>query len=127
MYKRQLKTSANPVAHAEAEENVQLAAYQLAMSRGELGGDGVRTAKDAGLTVGSAVLVYPNAEKKRLTERGQDGKTSEELAEFVEEIRSLPQEMVGPELTARTGKHCDYCRVRSLCPVQPEGEVIHRG
>jgi len=122
-----LKTSANPVAHAEAEENVQLAAYQLAMSRGELGGDGVRTAKDAGLTVGSAVLVYPNAEKKRLTERGQDGKTSEELAEFVEEIRSLPQEMVGPELTARTGKHCDYCRVRSLCPVQPEGEVIHRG
>lgn len=122
-----LKTSANPVSHAEAEENAQLAAYQLAMSRGELGGETVRTAKDAGLKVGSAVLMYPNAEKKRLTERGQDGKSPEELADFVEEIRPLPHEMVGPELTARTGKHCDYCRVRSLCPVQPEGEVIHRG
>mgnify|MGYP007121577580 CR=1 FL=1 len=45
--------------------------------------------------------------------------------EFAEAIDGLPDEMTGPTLLATTGPHCDRCSVRALCPVQPEGEMIH--
>ena len=74
--------------------------------------------------MGGATLVYPNAQKKTLATREQAAKDDTELAAFAESIRPLPGEMEGPQLTARTGPHCDRCRVRHLCPVQPEGREL---
>lgn len=124
-----LKTGATPPTVADAADNAQLMAYQLALSHGTLidGSVADPTPDAEPLRVGGAVLVYPNAGKMRLTTREQPPKTPDELAEFGRELDALPTLMAGPELEARTGAHCDRCAVRALCPVQPEGEVIYRG
>lgn len=125
-----LKTGSQVPSQSDAEENVQLEAYQLALSRGVVTGENVVSAQ-AGETparVGGAVLLYP---RKRLktgaSTREQSGKSEEQLAEFAGRIAPLPGHMSGPELLASTGAHCDRCAVRALCPVQPEGQVVTRG
>lgn len=123
-----LKTGATPPTKAATEDNPQLTAYQLALSRGSLVGGAVTTNRDeAPISVGGAILVYPNAQRAKLTTREQAPKSPEELGAFAEAISSLPDAMTGPKLTARTGEHCDNCRVRALCPVQPEGQVLTHG
>ncbi len=123
-----LKTGATPPTAADAAANPQLMAYQLAVSRGMLhDGSVADPAPDSPpLEVGGAVLVYPNAGKARLTTREQPPKTADELDDFRRELDALPAQMAGPELMARTGAQCERCAVRSLCPVQPEGEVNYR-
>lgn len=124
-----LKTGTNVPTKAETEANPQLATYQLALSRGSLADGAVTTAAapDDALVVGGAMLVYPQGTTVKVTTREQNPKSAEELAEFADQLRPLPQQMAGPELIAQTGKHCDYCRVRALCPAQPEGQVVTRG
>lgn len=119
-----LKTGSQPPTKAETQSNAQLTAYQLALRAGEFADGRVTTASGAGSEVGGATLVYPNAQKKTLATREQAAKDDAELAAFAEAIRPLPGEMEGPQLTARTGPHCDRCRVRHLCPVQPEGREL---
>lgn len=121
-----LKTGASAPTAAETQNNPQLAAYQLALSRGSLNAGRVVTASGNPLEVGGAMLVYPNNAKKRLTTLEQAPKDKEALDAFAELIDDLPEQMSGPELRATTGPHCDHCAVRALCPVQPQGEVIHR-
>ena len=119
-----LKSGANMPSQKETEDNKQLLAYQLALTQGELRGDEVRDARGDGMRIGSAVLVYPGSTTKAVGTREQSAKSPEELSEFAQLIRPLPEAMAGPILTATTGTGCEYCQVRSLCPVQPEGMVI---
>ncbi|MCT1444910.1 ATP-dependent helicase [Corynebacterium sanguinis] len=124
-----LKTGSALPSQAEAEANPQLEAYQLALSRGVVDGETVRSAApgEAPSDVGGAVLVYPKADRKAVATREQASKSEERLTEFAEVVAPLPQLVAGPELLASAGAHCDRCAVRALCPVQPEGQVVPRG
>lgn len=125
-----LKTGANPPSKEDAEGNYQLEAYQLALSRGVVRGENVSDAApgEAPELVGGAVLLYPKKlSRGKASTREQSAKDQDELAEFAERIAPLPGLMAGPQLQAATGKHCEKCRVRALCPVQPEGQVVTRG
>ena len=123
-----LKTGATPPTKAATTDNMQLAAYQLALAGGTFDGEAVVTAKegDEPLRVGGAVLVYPTANKSTLATRAQAPKTPEELADLAELLAPLPKQTAGPELLATAGPHCEHCAVRALCPIQPEGQVIYR-
>lgn len=119
-----LKTGSQAPSLAATEENPQLMAYQLALRAGEYSGGRITTATGEGSQVGGATLVYPNSQKKTLATREQAPKSDEELAVFAEAVRPLTEQTEGPSLTARTGEHCKNCRVRHLCPVQPEGRDV---
>lgn len=124
-----LKTSASVPSQASAEDNTQLEAYQLALSRGVVDGTSVVTAGpgDTPAEIGGAMLLYPKAQSRgAAAKRQQAPKDAERLGEFAEMIAPLPARMAGPELVAATGPHCDRCAVRALCPVQPEGQVVTR-
>lgn len=124
-----LKTGATPPTAAKTADNAQLAAYQLALSKGVIAGDKVTTASasDTPLEVGGAVLVYPAPKRAKAATREQAPKTEDELAAFAAAIDGLPEEVRGPTLLATTGDHCERCEVRALCPVQPEGATISHG
>lgn len=126
LYVVDLKTGATAPTKKEIGEHAQLLTYQLALAHGTFDGERVVTARgESDITVGGAMLVFPKKDTKAITVLEQAAKTPEELAEFAEAIDTLPAEMTGPTLLATTGKHCDRCSVRALCPVQPEGEMIH--
>lgn len=122
-----LKTSAYPPTVDATADNPQLATYQLALAHGEFDGGKVVTARDGAdaLSVGGAVLVFPNADKTKLSTREQAAKTSEELAALAVALDGLTEETAGPTLLAVVGPQCDRCAVRALCPIQPEGATIH--
>lgn len=127
-----LKTGKSAPTVADTQDNPQLAAYQLALAHGQLveTGEGVavETFDDPGKVadVDGATLVYPASGKKGTT-RKQDAASAEQREAFLELIRDLPNEMTGPQLTAKTGPHCDHCTVRALCPVMPEGDTLVDG
>lgn len=126
LYVVDLKTGAHAPTKKEVAEHAQLLTYQLALANGRLDGERVVTARgESDLAVGGALLVFPKNDTKSIKVLEQAAKTPEELHEFAEAIDALPAEMTGPTLLATTGKHCDRCSVRALCPVQPEGEMIH--
>ncbi|WKD57058.1 Putative ATP-dependent DNA helicase YjcD [Corynebacterium capitovis DSM 44611] len=120
------KTGSTVLTDAEAANNPQLKAYQLALARGVIRGERVVTADtfDEIEPVGGAQLVYPKRDTSTMCYRQQAPQTEEQLEEFTAAILPLPQLSSGPLLTARTGTHCERCAVRALCPVQPEGQVI---
>lgn len=123
-----LKTGAHVPTKQDTEHNAQLTAYQLAVSRGKITGNDVVTNDGTDpIDVGGALLIYPNANKSGFATREQAPKPADDLETFAEAIRPLSELMRGPQLPAHTGEHCDNCRVRALCPVQPEGRTIQDG
>lgn len=119
-----LKSGTSAPTKEQAQENAQLMAYQLAVRNGVLDGESVVSGDGDGLEIDSAVLLYPASTTKTAKVLEQSAKTDEELDAFANLIQPLPGAMTGPALTAQTGPHCEYCKVRALCPVQPEGTVI---
>lgn len=120
-----LKTGQQALSLATAEEHPQLAAYQLAMSRGALH-EGVVTdphPAEPTLPVGGGVLVYPGHKNKSIPTREQSARSPEQLDAFADLLPPLVGELAGPTLTARINEHCDTCPVRAICPVQPEGKA----
>ncbi|MDU0478895.1 ATP-dependent DNA helicase [Staphylococcus chromogenes] len=121
-----LKTGKTAVAQKDMAEHAQLAAYQLALSRGELTESGVRTAPaDApGMAVGLAELVYPGTETVKITHRSQAPKTVEELQELANALPQLVADLHGPELQARVCSACDNCQLKPICPAHNEGRPL---
>lgn len=124
-----LKTGKTAVSKKEAEANLQLFAYQLALSRGRLEGERIVTASAAeeALNVGGAALVFPAHKTKTPATREQTPKPPEELTEFAAVLPGLRDAMRGPQLTARINDTCTRCPITSICPVQPEGKAITHG
>ena len=124
-----LKTGKTVPSQKDVEAHPQLLSYQLALSRGVWRDGGVHTAEEGEtpLDVGGGMLLFPAKDAKKPTVRSQAPKDAEQLAEFAEQISPLIDEMTGPTLRAVTGDHCAFCQVRSICPAQPEGEVITHG
>lgn len=119
-----LKTGKSAITQTRADEHPQLAAYQLALSRGVLHDGGVVDPQpgEQPLSVGGGVLVYPGTSTKSVTTREQAARSREELEEFAALLPPLAAELAGPTLTARVNETCDTCPVRRICPVQPEGK-----
>lgn len=124
-----LKTGKTVPSQKDVEGHPQLLSYQLALSRGVWRDGGVVTASasETPLDVGGGMLLFPAKDAKKPTVRSQAPKDTDQLAEFAERISPLIEEMTGPSLRAVAGEYCTFCQVRSICPVQPEGEVTTRG
>ncbi len=122
-----LKTGRQAAVQKEMGEHAQLSAYQLALSRGVLHGDRIEDplSGETPEPVGGGVLVYPAHEAKGITTRDQAPKSQEELDEFAALLPELAHLRRGPNLLARVNPSCGNCPVKSLCPVQPEGRLIH--
>ncbi|MFP7366345.1 ATP-dependent helicase [Corynebacterium callunae] len=119
-----LKTGKTQITEADVAEHPQLFAYQLALSRGVIDGDRIVDGENPE-PVGGGVLVYPASTTKSIGTRTQAPKTAEELDEFAALLPGLAEHLRGPNLLARINPTCANCSVRSLCPVQPEGQMIN--
>lgn len=122
-----LKTGRSAATQKDMAEHAQLSAYQLALSRGVLHGDRIEDPLPGETPdpVGGGVLVYPAHDAKGITTRDQAPKSEAELDEFAALLPQLAHLRRGPNLLARVNPTCSNCPVRSLCPVQPEGRLIH--
>lgn len=122
-----LKTGRQAATQKDMAEHPQLSAYQLALSRGVLHGDQIEDPLpgETPAPVGGGVLVYPAHDAKGITTRDQAPKSPEELDEFAALLPELAHLSRGPNLLARINPTCGNCPVKGLCPVQPEGRLIH--
>lgn len=125
-----LKTGRNAVSVNDAEEQDQLRAYQLALSRGRVisDPDDPATARvvagEPHPAIGGAVLVYPGTDQKKITTREQTAKSAEELDAFAAELPALAEARRGPRLVAHLNPHCSTCRLAPVCPAQPRGRSV---
>lgn len=112
-----LKTGASVPSKAKAAEHPQLAAYQLAVDAGELGGDGVRSA--------GARLVYLS--------RNRAGAVLDQPALGPEDdgpswartlVDTVAESMASSQFTATVNDLCSRCPVRRACPVRAEGRQV---
>lgn len=122
-----LKTGKQTPTKDDMAAHPQLFAYQLALSRGVLHDDRVDDPApgETPTPVGGGVLVFPARDTKKITTLDQAPKSAEELDEFAALLPELAHLSRGPNLLARVNPTCSNCPVRSLCPVQPEGRLIH--
>lgn len=121
-----LKTAKTAITKAQAAEHKQLAAYQLALSKGELHTDeeGKPEVKSGGgLEIDMAQLVYPAPETKAMTTREQVAKTQEELDELNAQLPTLLAQLRGPEFIARINPNCQYCDFHTICPATATGRM----
>ncbi len=122
-----LKTGRQAATQKDMADHAQLSAYQLALSRGVVHGEQVEDPLpgETPAPVGGGVLVYPAHDAKGITTRDQAPKDQEELDEFAALLPELAHLSRGPNLLARINPTCGNCPVKGLCPVQPEGRLIH--
>ena len=96
----------------EADENAQLAMYQLAVASG--GFEGVQTATGAS-------LVYLGDGRKDATERAQG---PVEPDEGKSRLGAVVDTMTSATFAFRLGDHCRTCPVMRSCPGQPQGREV---
>lgn len=113
-----VKTSRSAVTTAEAARHPQLALYQLAVAEGAV-------ASAAGRDPGGGLLLYlADREGRPPAERVQDPLGPDSAHDLVARVGGAGRSALGPSYTARVGRWCDQCDVRSSCPAQPEGEQV---
>ncbi|WP_165242990.1 ATP-dependent DNA helicase [Corynebacterium lizhenjunii] len=124
-----LKTGASVPSAQSVQENPQMAAYQLAVRGGKLrvGADSARVitapAGQTGEEFGSAVMVYPAADRQGIAQGEQAPWPEDELAEFAGQLPGLVHELQAAHITARENPDCQRCRISTVCPVRPEGRM----
>ncbi|WKD59691.1 ATP-dependent DNA helicase [Corynebacterium caspium] len=124
-----LKTGKTPLSQADTENHAQLGAYQLALSRGEIIADSGRNkvrvvTGDKHPKIGGASLVYLASTTKRIAIRTQAPLDEAQLAALAAELPLLAAAKKGPTLLARVSKACTNCRLKPMCPLQPEGKPV---
>ncbi|MGN0102097.1 MAG: PD-(D/E)XK nuclease family protein [Dietzia sp.] len=113
-----VKTSSVAASKADAAVNPQLALYQLAVARGAV------AAADDREPGGGLLLYLAGREGRMPTERVQDPLGPDSADALVDRVQAAGRATVGPVYTARVGRWCEHCRVRSSCPAQPEGKQV---
>lgn len=108
-----LKTARNAVTRREAEENPQLAMYQVAVEHG--GFPDVNTAA-------GAELVFLGAPGDPVRRQGaiDDGAGLARLDAIIDTLSR-------PSFDAHPSRDCRTCPVRRSCPAQPEGRQVTEG
>lgn len=114
-----LKTGKAAQTKAEAAENPQLGAYQLAVEQHAL------DLPDDAVSKGAS-LVYVGTGSERVTVREQPslepGPDGESWAREV--VADAADTMASASFAAQRNKLCDMCPVRRSCPLQPEGRKV---
>lgn len=97
----------------EVERNSQLGVYQLAVESGCFSeGD-----KSAG-----AALVYLGGGRKSFKQEEQIALAQDEEPQWIRtRITNVAEQMAGATFEARSNPGCQWCPVRSSCPIQSEG------
>ncbi|WP_127130475.1 ATP-dependent DNA helicase [Georgenia sp. SYP-B2076] len=111
-----LKTSANPVSAAKAEEHAQLGAYQVAVDNGAFGEATSAGARLVYLGTGKGAALRP---QPALTE-AEDPQWAARL------VTEAAEAMSGATFVARLNDQCNHCPVRTSCPLQDTGERVTR-
>ena len=57
-------------------------------------------------------------------ERMQDPLGTGAGEELTRRVTEAGRATIGPSYTARVGRWCEHCDVRSSCPAQPEGQQV---
>ena len=109
-----LKTG-NPVTKSEAEENQQLAAYQLGLLAGGFANI------PAGSDIDGAGLLFVKKTTKSI-ETIDQAPIDPDVIEA--EVRQAADEMSAATFNAIINKRCNTCQVRALCPLQGEGRSV---
>ncbi len=104
------KTTATPKSKAEAQENPQLAAYQIAIDESH-----------EHPAAAGGQLVYL---KKDAAERDQSALDPQRRAVWIGAIRTAAAQTAGAAQTATVNSYCDICSVRTSCPLQPDGRQV---
>ena len=117
-----LKTSKKAPTVKEANENLQLAAYQSALAQG--GFKEIEADLPSEIRLGGAELVYPGTDAKDVTTRSQDPKDPKEISELIEREAIA---MAGNRFIATINSNCRLCAVRTLCPMQGSGKSVVEG
>ncbi|GAB4084192.1 ATP-dependent DNA helicase [Myceligenerans cantabricum] len=114
-----LKTGKSAQSKAEATENPQLGAYQLAVEQDAL------DLPDGTVSKGAS-LVYVGTPSARATVRDQSalapGPDGESWARDV--VEQAADTMASDSFAAQRNKLCEMCSVRRSCPLQPEGRKV---
>ena len=105
------KTGTTSLTKAEASKNKQLEIYQLALL-------------SEGRDVSGASLVYLNHDGIKSKTREQSS-VAPESEKITLEIASIAEKMSGKVFTARVNKNCQFCNVRTSCPLQSEGRNLY--
>ena len=117
-----LKTGRRAKSAADAEQDLQLAAYQVAVREGALTS---ALGADAPDRLDGARLVYVGTGTKKASIRLQGPiSRAENPAWFDELVERVAGELTGTVFEARRNAHCDTCAVRTSCPLQPEGAQL---
>jgi RecB family exonuclease len=112
LYVIDFKTSKNPITEKEAQSNLQLASYQLAVAEGGFE-DGTKSA--------GAELVYLGDKAQKATTKEQH---SIDLEETKATIETIGEGMGAATFFATVNKRCKGCPVRKSCPVQSDGRAV---
>ena len=109
------KTGKNVLSKEKAADNLQLAAYQLAVLLGGF------KENSPGSVSGGAALVYLAHPAAKVSTRQQVVINKDEIEEKLSEIA---QGMGAATFTARINTMCKQCVVKSSCPVQSDGRTV---
>ncbi|WP_189054849.1 ATP-dependent helicase [Longimycelium tulufanense] len=115
-----VKTGKNPVTKADAEENPQLAVYQLAAALGAYRSLGLPSEPG-----GARLLYVARADRYgSATERTQPALDPDRVRAWKDALRAAAVASTGPEYTATENTDCPRCTARTCCPLQPSGRQV---
>ena len=109
------KTGQSAISEKKAADNLQLACYQLGIML-----DGFEK-KLNGTKVGGSELVYLGTSTKDFTKRER---SPIDLPVISAEIEKIAEGMGAPTFTARINDMCNFCAVKSSCPLQIHGKRV---
>ncbi|MGC5615625.1 PD-(D/E)XK nuclease family protein [Georgenia sp. Z1491] len=104
------------ISQAEVEEHAQLGAYQAALLERHRRGEGAEPA--------GARLVFLGTPNKSVAIREQDALGADRGTWAHELVDRAVTEMSGAGVHVRTNKYCDFCEVRTSCPLQTAGRRV---
>lgn len=111
-----VKSGRTPPSREKAEENPQLAVYQLAAALGAFGEFGLRS------ETGGAHLLYVAKESKGgPSVRSQPAMDERRVQEWLGHISAAAAASAGPTYAATENGDCDRCPARSTCPLHSSG------
>lgn len=117
-----LKTGAVARTAADAESDLQLAAYQAAIRDGALDD---QLGMDAAERLDGAQLVYVGTGARRPVVRTQGALTAAEDPRWFDAlVADVAEQVRGAQVPARPNSHCDRCAVRRTCALWPEGQQL---
>ncbi len=106
------KTGSSALSKADAQESMQLRAYQFLLSL------------QPDTNPGGAELVYVGTTAKSAAVRPQDPLTDEQAEEFRADVMRLAGIAAGPHFLATPGTWCERCDFQSSCPAVSAGRSV---